>query len=72
VLKSEGGWCAILKIPNMRSEEEWALKLLDEAGVYVFPGYFFEFQENGYLVLSLLTDQSTLAQGLEQMVKIIR
>jgi hypothetical protein len=71
VLKSEGGWCAILKIPNMRSEEEWALKLLDEAGVYVFPGYFFEFQESGCLVASLLTELDAFSRGLEEITKTV-
>jgi aspartate/methionine/tyrosine aminotransferase len=71
LLSSEGGWYAILKIPNTRSEEEWALKLLDEVGVYVFPGYFFEFQESGYLVLSLLNERGAFGKGIEEMLRMI-
>jgi len=72
LLSSEGGWYAILKIPNTRSEEEWALKLLDEVGVYVFPGYFFEFQESSYFVLCLLTERGVFEKGIGEMIKIIQ
>ncbi len=72
LLHSEGGWYAILKIPKTKSEEEWALLLLDSTGVYVFPGYFFEFEESGYLVLSLLPDERTFASGVEMLLDTIR
>jgi hypothetical protein len=38
---------------NRRSEEEWALELL-QAGVLVHPGYLFDFPSPGYQVVSLL------------------
>jgi aspartate/methionine/tyrosine aminotransferase len=71
LLESEGGWYAILKIPNTKSEEEWVLQLLDEAGVYVFPGYFFEFQESGYLILSLLTTRDVFEKGTKFLFSMI-
>ena len=54
LLGSEGGWNAIIQVPRTRTAEEWALGLLGDAGVYTHPGYFFEFQEDNVLVLSLL------------------
>ncbi len=54
-LHSEGGWYAILRVPQTRTGEEWALALLHDAGIFVHPGYFFEFQQDNVLVLSLLT-----------------
>ncbi len=62
VLPSEGGWSAILSVPRSRSEEEWALLLL-ERGVLVHPGYFFDFPETGYLVVSLLPEPGAFARG---------
>ncbi len=54
-LHSEGGWYAILRAPQTRTGEEWALALLRDVSVFVHPGYFFEFQQDNVLVLSLLT-----------------
>jgi aspartate/methionine/tyrosine aminotransferase len=63
VLESEGGWSAILRIPQARSEDQVVLGLLD-AGVLVHPGYFFEFPSGAHLVLSLLAAPSDLSRGL--------
>jgi alanine-synthesizing transaminase len=63
VLASEGGWSAILRVPQARPEEELALDLLD-AGVLVHPGYFFDFPSGAHLIISLLVAPSDLARGL--------
>jgi alanine-synthesizing transaminase len=54
VLGTEGGWCGVLRIPSIKSDEQWSLELLENKGVYVQPGYFFDFPGEGYLVLGLL------------------
>ena len=36
----EGGWSAILQVPRVRTEEQWALELLDLHDVLVQPGHF--------------------------------
>ncbi|HEX4383797.1 MAG TPA: pyridoxal phosphate-dependent aminotransferase [Myxococcales bacterium] len=63
VLHSEGGWSAVLRVPQARPEEDLALELL-EAGVLVHPGYFFDFPSGAHLVISLLVAPSDLARGL--------
>jgi alanine-synthesizing transaminase len=63
VLPAEGGWSAVLRVPQARTEEEVALSLLD-AGVLVHPGYFFDFPSGAHLVISLLVSPSDLARGL--------
>jgi alanine-synthesizing transaminase len=63
VLRSEGGWSAILSTPRARSEEEQALALLD-AGVLVHPGYFFDFPSGAHLVLSPLPEPAEFARGV--------
>ena len=62
VLRPEGGWSAILSVPRARTEEEWALLLL-ERGVLVHPGYFFDFAGGGFLVVSLLPPEEVFARG---------
>ncbi len=67
LLVVEGGWYAILRAPRIRSEEEWILTLLDR-GVLVQPGYFYDFEAEAYLVVSLLTPESTFREGIGRMV----
>ena len=66
-LRIEGGWCAILRMPATRSDEEWALHLLEHHRVLVQPGYFFDLEGGPYLVVSLLTEPGTFAEGLRRL-----
>lgn len=69
VLPVEGGWYAVLRLPATRSDEEWALSLL-ERGVLVQPGYFFDFDGGPYVVVSLLTPEATLAAGARALAEL--
>jgi len=62
-LRVEGGWYAVLKVPESVSDEEWAVGLLAEDGVLVHPGHFYDFPDDGYLVISLLTDEPAFREG---------
>ncbi|HZE88061.1 MAG TPA: pyridoxal phosphate-dependent aminotransferase, partial [Verrucomicrobiae bacterium] len=57
VVPSEGGWSAIVRVPATRSDEEWAITLVEQEGVLVQPGYFYDFPGDGRLVVSLLPDE---------------
>ena len=63
VLAVEGGWCATLEIPRIRREEDCALELLARRNVLVQPGFFYDFESDGHLVLSLLTDPAQFREG---------
>jgi aspartate/methionine/tyrosine aminotransferase len=63
-LRVEGGWCAVLRVPSTRSDEDLALALLSEKDVYVHPGHFYELPSKGYLVVSLLTYEPVFSRGV--------
>jgi alanine-synthesizing transaminase len=67
-LHAEGGWYAILEVPRIRTEEEWALGLLAESDVLVQPGFFYDFETEAFLVLSLLTPPAIFAEGLRRIL----
>lgn len=67
VLAPEGGWYAVLRCPRVRSSEEWALTFLDSEDTLVHPGYLFDFPNEAYLVVSLLTAPETFAKGIERL-----
>lgn len=64
-LRVEGGWSAIVRIPNVQSENAWVTQLLDEYGTIVQPGYFFDMPGEGYLVVSLITPPKIFMEGVE-------
>jgi alanine-synthesizing transaminase len=63
VPRVEGGWFACIRVPETRSDEAWALALL-EHGVLVSPGYLFDFPDGAWLVISLLTPTPHLREAL--------
>jgi alanine-synthesizing transaminase len=64
---TEGGWYAILKLPAVRSDEEWAIELLRQDGVYVHPGHFFDMPSEGHLVISLLPESQAFEAGIRKL-----
>jgi aspartate/methionine/tyrosine aminotransferase len=64
----EGGWYAILQVSRTKSEERWALDLLERQNVLVQPGYFYDFEQEAFLVLSLLTPPEVFREGLARLM----
>ena len=64
LLAVEGGWYITIQVPRVRNEEEWALELLERYGVLVQPGFFFDFDAEAFLVVSLLTAPEMFREGL--------
>ncbi|HEX6864943.1 MAG TPA: pyridoxal phosphate-dependent aminotransferase [Thermoanaerobaculia bacterium] len=65
LLEPAGGWSAVLRFGLPQSDEELALEILDRTGVLVHPGYFFDFETDDFLVLSLLPEPA----GFEEAVR---
>jgi alanine-synthesizing transaminase len=70
VLPVEGGWSAVIRVPRVMTDEELALALL-ERGVLVQPGYFFDFESEGHVVVSLLTREDVFAEGVARFGEMI-
>jgi aspartate/methionine/tyrosine aminotransferase len=67
LLDLEGGWYAVVRLPATHGEEHWVLALLERDGVLVQPGYFYDFETEPIIVLSLLTPASDLERSLERL-----
>ncbi|HUA57183.1 MAG TPA: pyridoxal phosphate-dependent aminotransferase [Verrucomicrobiae bacterium] len=68
-LPVEGGWYLTLQVPRVRSEEEWALEVLARRDVLVQPGYFYDFETEAFLVVSLLTQPETFREGMSRLIE---
>ncbi len=65
LLPVEGGWSAVLRMP--RTHDDIATAMLDR-GVIVHPGYFFDFESEGYIVVSLLTKPQIFGEGVKRII----
>jgi alanine-synthesizing transaminase len=68
LLEPEGGWSAVVRVPRVEPEEQIVLRLLTQAHVLVHPGYFFDFEEEAFLVLSLLPDPKVFDEALSRIL----
>jgi hypothetical protein len=66
LLDVEGGWC------GERRAKSHALALLEKNDVYVHPGHFFDYEEEAYIVLSLLMPEETLREGVRRILERVR
>ena len=68
LLEPQAGWYGILRVPATVPEEERTVHLIEEEGVLVHPGFFFDFPGEAYLVLSLLPDPDLFSEGLSRVL----
>ena len=61
----EGGWYAVLRVPATQTDEDLAIALLRETNVLVHPGHFYDFPQDGFLVLSLIAPEDEVRSGVE-------
>ncbi len=69
LLEPEAGWSAVLRIPVHVDEERLAVELIEHDAVALYPGFFFDFERPGYVVVSLLAPPESLEAGLAALVR---
>jgi alanine-synthesizing transaminase len=70
-LAVEAGWYVILRVPVTGSDEGLAIELLRECCVSIHPGHFYDFPNEGHLVLSLITPEAQFSEGVARMLHFI-
>lgn len=60
-----GGWYAVVRLGE--DDEELTLRLLREKHVLVQPGFFFDFDEDGWVVISLLQEPAIFKEAVQRM-----
>ena len=68
-LEREGGWYAVLRVPANGGDEALAVALLERHSVLVHAGHFFDFPQEGYLVLSLITPQEQFREAVARLAQ---
>ena len=65
-----GGWYAAIRLGE--DDEQLTLGLLREKHVLVQPGFFFDFDEDGWVVVSLLQEPALFKEAVERILYITR
>ena len=60
-----GGWYAVVRLGA--DDEELTLRLLREKHVLVQPGFFFDFDEDGWVVVSLLQEPAQFKEAISRI-----
>ncbi|MDK9706742.1 MAG: pyridoxal phosphate-dependent aminotransferase [Desulforhopalus sp.] len=60
----EGGWYAIINLPETIGDEQCCLDLLKKYSLIVHPGFFYDFADSNRIVVSLITPEKDFHQGL--------
>ncbi len=69
VLNTDAGWSAVIRVAARASEEEITLDLLERDGVIVYPGFFFDFPREAFLVVSLLPESPQFHEGIRRVLE---
>lgn len=67
----QAGWYCCVHIDGI-DDEAFAIRLAQEYGVLVQPGFFFDFEEDGWIVFSLLAEPLAFSQGVSYLAQAVR
>jgi alanine-synthesizing transaminase len=68
LLQRQGGWYAVVEIRDRMTDEARILQLADQENTLVHPGYFYDFDQEGFVVVSLLPESATFRTGVERLI----
>jgi aspartate/methionine/tyrosine aminotransferase len=69
-----GGFYLMAELLESRglSEEEWVIGLMEKTGTFVHPGYFYDYERGVHLVISFLTREEELEEGIRAIGQFIK
>ena len=70
-LNVEGGWYAVVRVPVMATDEDFAIALLQQTGVAVHPGHFYGFVTDGHIVISLIVPREEFSEGVTRLLPFV-
>ncbi|HZQ93231.1 MAG TPA: pyridoxal phosphate-dependent aminotransferase [Terriglobales bacterium] len=70
-LNVEAGWYAVLRVPAVGNDDDLAVELVRREGVLAHPGHFYDFQREGFLVVSLIAPVAAFAEGMKRVLRVV-
>ncbi len=69
LLSYEGGWYAVVKFKTNFDDDTLSQRILKEKYIFIYPGYFYDFKNKGYLILSLIIQEKDFKEGIEKILQ---
>lgn len=69
LLSYEGGWYAVVKFKTYFDDDTLSQRILKEKYIFIYPGYFYDFKNKGYLILSLIIQEKDFKEGIEKILQ---
>ncbi len=66
-----GSFYLMGKILKDVAEEDFVISLMEETGVFVHPGYFFDYEDGAHFVISFLTRPEKLSKGIQALINFL-
>lgn len=68
-----GGWTVLVRLPQLQGLDDvgWAVQILHRGGTAVMPGYLFDLDRPPRVALSLLTEPTVFARGVECLLDVV-
>ena len=67
LLPTAGGWTAVCELPQQIDDEAFVIRLLEIYDCLIHPGYFYDFQSERMIVVSLLSLENEFDSGIERI-----
>ncbi len=61
----------MLRAFRARAEQDWATMLVEEHGVLVHLGFFYDFPREGYLAVSLIVEPATFQEAIRRLSSVL-
>ena len=71
IFHNEGGWYSILQLPKKKSDDDWTFEVLANQQVLVYPGHFFNFEQESCVIISLLVMSELLEDALWRIRRLV-
>ncbi|MDO8644599.1 MAG: pyridoxal phosphate-dependent aminotransferase, partial [bacterium] len=70
-VEPRGGFYLMAEVETDLSEEQFVIELMQKTGVFVHPGYFFDYEKESRIVISFLVERERLQKGLTKLVEFL-
>lgn len=70
-VEPKGAFYLMMKIEGS-SEEKFVIDLMKQTGVFIHPGYFYDYEKGIHGVISFLCEREKLKMGLERLLEFIK
>lgn len=70
-VEPEGAFYLMMKIEG-EGEENFVIDLMKQTGVFIHPGYFYDYEKGIHGVISFLCEREKLKMGLERLLEFIK